>query len=73
MRPVVEMRHSGNYEEFSCSFQCYNENEDCEEEIVEQIAVKHQKSSEDEEISKDDSNQHERMTNQYSRKFVALL
>jgi hypothetical protein len=44
------MNHVRNYEEFSCintSLQCYNENEDCEEAIVKQIAAKHQKSSED--------------------------
>jgi hypothetical protein len=43
---ILEMHHNGNYEEFSCinsSLQCYNENEDCEEAIVEQIAAKHQK------------------------------
>jgi hypothetical protein len=43
---ILEMHNVGNYEEFSCidnSLQCYNENEDCEDAIVEQIAAKHQK------------------------------
>jgi hypothetical protein len=45
---ILEMHHVGNYEDFSCmdnSLQCYNENEDCEDEIVEQIAAKHEKTS----------------------------
>jgi hypothetical protein len=36
----------GNYEEFlfiNSSLQCCNENEDCEEAVVERIATKHQK------------------------------
>jgi hypothetical protein len=35
---ILEMHHVGNYEEVSCidnSLQCYNENEDYEEAIVE--------------------------------------
>jgi hypothetical protein len=41
---ILELHLIGNYEEFSYidnSIHCYNENEDCEEAIVEQIAVKH--------------------------------
>jgi hypothetical protein len=41
---ILETCHVGNYEEFSCrdnSLQCFNENEDCEESVIEQIAVKH--------------------------------
>jgi hypothetical protein len=41
---ILEVRHIGNYKEFSCiynSLQCNNENEDCEEAIVEQILAKH--------------------------------
>jgi hypothetical protein len=37
---ILEMSHIRNYEEFSCinnSLQCYNENEDCEEAVVEQL------------------------------------
>jgi hypothetical protein len=40
------MHNIGNYEEIPCidnSLQCCNENEDCEEAAVEQIAAKHQK------------------------------
>jgi hypothetical protein len=46
---ILEKHDVGNCEEFSCidnSLQCYNENGDCEEAIVEQTASKHQKSSE---------------------------
>jgi hypothetical protein len=47
-----------NYEEFSCTYnglQCYNENEDCEDAIVEQIAAEHQKTSEYLETEEDDT------------------
>jgi hypothetical protein len=43
---------------FSCmhnSLQCYNENYDCEDVIVEQIAAKHQKTSKDQETDEDDT------------------
>jgi hypothetical protein len=46
MLVMLEMHHFGNYEEFSCinnSLQCYNESEDWEEAVVEQLAAKHQK------------------------------
>jgi hypothetical protein len=52
----------GNYEEFSfinSSLQCCNENEDCEEAVVERIATKHQKTSEGQETGKDDTTEHE--------------
>jgi hypothetical protein len=55
------------------SLRCYNENKDCEEAIVEQIVVKHQKTSEDQENNKDDMTEHERATNQYTMKFTAEL
>jgi hypothetical protein len=51
-----------NYEEFSfinSSLQCCNENEDCEEAVVERILTKHQKTSEDQETGKDDTTEHE--------------
>jgi hypothetical protein len=54
---ILEMHHVGNYEEFSCinsSLQYYNEYEDCEDTIVEQIAAKHQKTSEYQETDEDD-------------------
>jgi hypothetical protein len=38
---MLEMHHVGNYEVF-ISLRSYNENEDCEEANVEQIAVKTQ-------------------------------
>jgi hypothetical protein len=63
----------GNYEEFSCidnSLQCYNENENCEDAIVEQIAAKHQKTSEYQETDEDNTAERERVTNQDVRKFI---
>jgi hypothetical protein len=62
---ILEIHHVGNYEGFSCidsSLQCYNEN--CEEEIVEQIAAKHQRTSEGQETDEDDTTGRERVTNQ---------
>jgi hypothetical protein len=56
------MHHVKNYEEFSCvdnSLQCYIENEDCEDAIVEQIAAKHQKTSEYQENYEDDTIEHQ--------------
>jgi hypothetical protein len=64
---ILEMHIVGNYEEFSCisnSLHCYNENEDCEEENVEQITAIHQKTSEDQESDEDDMTECERVTNQ---------
>jgi hypothetical protein len=58
---VLEMHHIGNYEEFSFMysiFQCCNENEDCEEAVVERITAKHWK-TEDQETDKDDTTEHE--------------
>jgi hypothetical protein len=54
---ILEIHHVGNYEEFSCidnSLQRYNDNEDCEDATVEQIAAKHQKTSEYQEADEDD-------------------
>jgi hypothetical protein len=51
-----------NYEEFlflNSSLQCCNENEVCEEAVVERIATKHQKTSEDQETGKDDTTEYE--------------
>jgi hypothetical protein len=70
----MEMHHVGNYEEFSCidnSLQCYNENEDCEDAVVEQIAAKHQKTSEYQET--DDTTERERVTNEDARRFTGGL
>lgn len=49
---ILEMHQFGNYEEFPCisnSIQWYTENENCGEAVIEQIAVKHWKTSEDQE------------------------
>jgi hypothetical protein len=65
-----------NYEEFSwidSSLQCYNGNEDCEEAVVEEIAAKRQKTSEDQETDEDDTTDRERVTNDDRRKFIAWL
>jgi hypothetical protein len=73
---ILEMHHVENYEEFSCinnSLQSYNENEDCEDAIVEQIAAKHQKISEYHNTNEDDTTKHERVTNQDARNFIAGL
>jgi hypothetical protein len=73
---VLEIHHVGNYEEFlyiDSSLQSCNENEDCEEAIVEQITANHQKTSEDQESDEDDTTKHERVTNQEARKFIARL
>jgi hypothetical protein len=46
---ILEVPHFGSYEEFSCMgniLQYYKDSEDCKEAIVEQIAAKHQKISE---------------------------
>jgi hypothetical protein len=67
---------ASNCKEFSCinnSLQCYNENEDWEEAIVEQIAAKHQKISEYQETNKDDTTKRERVTNQDAMEFIAGL
>jgi hypothetical protein len=37
---ILEMRHVRNYEDFSCidnSLQCYYENEDCEEQLLNKL------------------------------------
>jgi hypothetical protein len=68
---TLEMHHIRTYGEFSCvdsSLECYNENEDCEEAVVEQIAAKHQKTSEDQEIDKEDTTKREKVTNRDARK-----
>jgi hypothetical protein len=59
---ILEMHHIKNYEELSFidnNLQCYNENEDSEEAFVEQIALKHQKTSEDQETDENDMTEHE--------------
>jgi hypothetical protein len=61
---------ASNCEEFSCidnSLQCYNENENCEDAIAQQIAAKYQNTD------KDDTTERERVTNQDTRKFIAGL
>jgi hypothetical protein len=48
-------------------------NFDCEEALVEQTAVKHQKTSEDEETVEDDTTECEQVTNHAARKFIPGL
>jgi hypothetical protein len=63
---ILVMHHVGNHEEFSWihnNIQCYNENEDCEKAIVEQIAAKQQKTSHDQESDEDDTTKCERVIN----------
>jgi hypothetical protein len=67
---------ASNCKESSCidnSIQCYNENKDCEDATVEQIAAKYQKTSEYQETDEDDMTERERVTNQDARKFMAGL
>jgi hypothetical protein len=67
---------ASNCEEFSCidnSLQCKNENEDCEDAIVEQSAAKHQKTSEYQETDEDDTTERERVTEQDAMKFIVGL
>jgi hypothetical protein len=48
---ILEIHHVGDHEVFLCienNLQYYKENEDCEEAIVEQIEMKHPKTSEGE-------------------------
>jgi uncharacterized membrane protein len=51
--------------------QCCNGNKDCEEAIVEQIAAKHHKTSEVQESEEDNTTQHERVTKEDARMFIA--
>jgi hypothetical protein len=58
----LETQHVGNDEQFSCTggtLQCYNENEECEEATVEEIAAKHHKTSEGQETDQDDTTKRE--------------
>jgi hypothetical protein len=73
---ILGMHQVRNYEEFSCtdnSLQCYNENEVCEEAVVEHIAAKHQKAPDQETDDDDDDIEPERVTNQDARKRIAGL
>jgi hypothetical protein len=59
---LLEMHHVRNYEQVSCidsSLQWYNENEDCVEAVVEQIATKRQKTSEDQESNEGNTTERE--------------
>jgi hypothetical protein len=55
------------------SLQCYNENADCEEASVKQIAAKRQETLEDQAPGEDDTAVDERVTNQDARKCIAGL
>jgi hypothetical protein len=60
---ISEVQKVRNYEEFEGidnNVECYNENEDCEDEIVESIPSKHQ----DEESDEDDTYELEQVTTQ---------
>jgi hypothetical protein len=69
---ISDMQKVRNYEEFESidnNVECYNENENCEDEIVESILSKHQ----DEESDKDDTSELERVTTQDARNFIDRL
>jgi hypothetical protein len=72
---ILEVHHIGNYDEFSLSTVvfCYNKDEGCEEAVVEQIAAKHRKTSDDQQTDEEDATEHELVTIQDDRKFIAGL
>jgi hypothetical protein len=74
---ISEVQNGRNYEEFQDidnNVECYNENEDCEDEIVESILSRHQDEElEGEESDKDDTSELERGTIQDARKFIDRL
>jgi hypothetical protein len=65
---ISELQKFRNCEEFEGidnNVECYNENEDCEDEIVESILSKHQDEElEGEESDEDDTSELERVTTQ---------
>jgi hypothetical protein len=63
---ILELQHLKNYEEvvgIDNRLQCYNENEDCDDAVVQQIAAKHQQTSEDQEADMVDIPELERVRN----------
>jgi hypothetical protein len=74
---IAEVQKVRNYEEFEGIdniVECYNENEDCEDEIVESILSKYQDEElKGEESDEDDTSELERVTTQDSRKFIDWL
>jgi hypothetical protein len=74
---ISEVQKVRNYEEFEGidnNFECYNENEDCEDETVESILSRHQdEESEGEESDEDDTSELERVTTQDVRNFIDRL
>lgn len=74
---ILEFQHVVNFEEFasvdSC-LRCYGENDNFEDEIVEQIAAKHQKMSEDsDEGDGAETPDVDEVANQDARKYIAGL
>ena len=74
---IWEVKKVRRYEEFEGidnNVECYNENEDCEDEIVESIQSKHQDEEwEGEESDEDDTSELEQVTTQDARKFIDQL
>jgi hypothetical protein len=74
---MSEVQKVRNYEEFEGidnSVECYNENEDCEDEIVESILSKQQDEElEGEESDEDDTSELEGVTTQDARNFIDRL
>jgi hypothetical protein len=73
---IFEMHHVRNYEKFLCtdnSVQCYNENGDGKEETVEKTTAKQQTTSEGQKNDKADRTEHERVTDQDDKEFIAEL
>jgi hypothetical protein len=59
--------------QLSSGLECYNESKDCGEASVQQIAVKCQRTSEDQETEEGDMTEHEQVTKQDAMKFIAGL
>ncbi|XP_067126959.1 tigger transposable element-derived protein 6-like [Centruroides vittatus] len=74
---ISELQHIISYKGFvyiDDDIQCYNENEDCEDENVEEILAKQQDISEDQESDEiDDTPEVDRVSDRDARKFVARL
>jgi hypothetical protein len=71
---ISEVRNCEEFEGIDNNVECYNENEDCEDEMVESILSKHQDDElEGMESDEDDTSELERVSTQDARKFIDQL
>ncbi|XP_051784514.1 tigger transposable element-derived protein 6-like [Erpetoichthys calabaricus] len=74
---TLQVQSVENYEEFISiddNIECYNENEDCDDVIVEEIAVKREETTDNQETDKANAHEEiEQMTHCDARKFIAGL